>query len=200
MRYFSLILTLILLAPFSLHAQTAPAPLTITSSALNGGPILDRFASCIPDGKGATRDGENISPAISWEAGPAGTQSYALVVVDKDVPANLDIANKPGKMIAANAPRRNFYHWVLIDIPTTTTGFLEGVGNTGVGVRKYRGPCPPWNDERVHGYHFMVYALDVPSLGLTEDYTGDQVEKMLARHVLASGEIVGTYTNNPRLR
>ncbi len=26
----------------------------------------------------------------------------------------------------------------------------------------YDGPCPPWNDERLHRYVFTVYALDVP--------------------------------------
>ena len=30
----------------------------------------------------------------------------------------------------------------------------------------YDGPCPPWNDELVHHYHFTVYALSVKSLDL----------------------------------
>ena len=28
------------------------------------------------------------------------------------------------------------------------------------------GPFPPFNDERLHHYNFVVHALDVPSLGL----------------------------------
>jgi len=31
----------------------------------------------------------------------------------------------------------------------------------------YGGPGPPWNDERVHRYHFTVYALNVPTMGLS---------------------------------
>src|SRR5881628_2775964 len=30
----------------------------------------------------------------------------------------------------------------------------------------YDGPCPPWNDERVHHYVYTLYALDVPQLTL----------------------------------
>ena len=35
----------------------------------------------------------------------------------------------------------------------------------------YNGPCPPWNDDTVHHYHFFVYALSVKSLGLPADLT-----------------------------
>jgi phosphatidylethanolamine-binding protein (PEBP) family uncharacterized protein len=28
----------------------------------------------------------------------------------------------------------------------------------------YDAPCPPWNDARLHHYHFIVYAIDAPTL------------------------------------
>src|SRR5688572_25035078 len=34
-----------------------------------------------------TADGENVSPPLSWSAGPKGTTCYALVVDDPDAPA-----------------------------------------------------------------------------------------------------------------
>jgi Raf kinase inhibitor-like YbhB/YbcL family protein len=61
----------------------------------------------------------------------------------------------------------------------------------------YDGPCPPWNDTIVHHYHFVVYALDVPHLGLSGKFTGPQALKAMQPHILAKGEVVGIYTTNP---
>ena len=64
----------------------------------------------------------------------------------------------------------------------------------------YDGPCPPWNDELLHHYHFVVYALDVPSLGLTGKFGGPEALKAMEAHILAQGEWVGTYTLNAAMR
>lgn len=64
----------------------------------------------------------------------------------------------------------------------------------------YDGPCPPWNDEIIHHYHFTVYALDVTSLGLEGVFTGRDVLEALTPKVLAQGSWMGTYTLNPKLR
>jgi len=61
----------------------------------------------------------------------------------------------------------------------------------------YDGPCPPWNDTRRHHYHFMVYALDVPSLGLTGNFRAPDVLKAMKRHLLAKGQVIGVYALNP---
>ncbi|MDX1567968.1 MAG: YbhB/YbcL family Raf kinase inhibitor-like protein [Longimicrobiales bacterium] len=63
----------------------------------------------------------------------------------------------------------------------------------------YDGPCPPWNDERIHRYHFRVYALDVATLGLQGEFGGSEAREAIQGHVLAESEIVGTYTLNPDL-
>ena len=64
----------------------------------------------------------------------------------------------------------------------------------------YDGPCPPWNDELVHHYHFTVYALDVPSLRLDGRFGGPDALRALHSHILAKGSWMGTYTLNPELR
>ena len=64
----------------------------------------------------------------------------------------------------------------------------------------YDGPCPPWNDEIMHHYHFTVLALDLESLGLEGRFGGPQVRQAVEGHVLGKGEWVGTYTLNPFLR
>lgn len=172
-------------------------------------PVLERYAQCIPDGKGQSRNGGNMRPAIQWSQGPGGTQSYAIVVVDSDVPMNFDAANKPGKTIPADMPRRNYYHWVQADIPASVTNLAKGAsGKVGPGVSGtnsaqglgYDGPCPPWNDERAHHYHFQVYALDVPSLDLKSGFTAEEAENAMQGHVLARGEVTGIYATNPKVK
>jgi len=61
----------------------------------------------------------------------------------------------------------------------------------------YDGPCPPWNDEIVHHYHFTVYALNVPTLKLSGPFTGPDAIAAMEGHVLAKGEVVGVYAQNP---
>ncbi|RKY22566.1 MAG: phospholipid-binding protein [Planctomycetota bacterium] len=61
----------------------------------------------------------------------------------------------------------------------------------------YDGPCPPWNDERLHHYHFRLYALDVDSLPVQGAFTAADVQAAMQGHVLASTELTGTYSNNP---
>lgn len=64
----------------------------------------------------------------------------------------------------------------------------------------YDGPCPPWNDERMHHYHFQLFALDVATLDLPRRFTGDDLAEAIKGHVLAEAEVVRTYTLNPELR
>lgn len=63
----------------------------------------------------------------------------------------------------------------------------------------YDGPCPPWNDARVHRYTFTVYALDVAELDVTGRFTAAQAQAAMQGHILAQASISGTYTLNPRL-
>lgn len=63
----------------------------------------------------------------------------------------------------------------------------------------YDGPCPPFNDARVHGYHFILYALDVPSLDLPDAYTADDLHGAMRGHVLKHSVLIGTYTTNGAL-
>jgi phosphatidylethanolamine-binding protein (PEBP) family uncharacterized protein len=61
----------------------------------------------------------------------------------------------------------------------------------------YDGPCPPWNDENVHHYHFTVYALSVKSLGLPADFDGPAALAAMKDKVLAEGKLDAIYTTNP---
>ncbi len=196
-------------------AHAADTGMVVTSTGISDNmPIASKYTFCMPDGSGKTKDSDNISPQISWSGAPDGTKSYALVVVDPDVPAKFDDANKVGKTIDANFPRQNFYHWVLLNIPAATNQIAEGKGkdakfgnplvNDFASFIKdkpaqaflgYDGPCPPFNDARLHHYHFIVYALDVESLPALEFTTGKEAISDIAKHAIAKGELVGTYSN-----
>jgi Raf kinase inhibitor-like YbhB/YbcL family protein len=61
----------------------------------------------------------------------------------------------------------------------------------------YDGPCPPWNDERVHTYVFTIYALDIPQLPLDGSFTCAEARLALTGHILDEAQIFGVYSLNP---
>ncbi|NRR32575.1 YbhB/YbcL family Raf kinase inhibitor-like protein [Oxalobacteraceae bacterium] len=63
----------------------------------------------------------------------------------------------------------------------------------------YDGPCPPWNDLRVHHYVFRLYALDLPRLELEGRFDGPQAWAALQGHILDEAQWIGRYTLNPEL-
>ncbi len=76
------------------------------------------------------------------------------------------------------------------------TSWFAGDDSMGGDYLGYDGPAPPWNDERVHHYHFRLYALDVESVEVEERFTAADVQQAIAGHVLAEAEIIGSYTLN----
>ena len=194
----------------------ADAPMKVMVEEVKAGkPIPERFALCKATDDGKSAKGENIRPTIRWEGAPKETQSFALIVADPDVPADFADAGKDGKILDADMPRQLFYHWALVDIPADATAIEGGNArkNPTIGKalkndlaayvpnpRQYGGPCPPWNDARLHHYYFTVYALDVPTLKLKPNATARDAVEALKAHTLRSGEVVGTYALNPALR
>ncbi|WP_323750075.1 YbhB/YbcL family Raf kinase inhibitor-like protein [Marinobacter sp.] len=197
-----------------------------------GRPVPEKFAFGVFNPDNHMSFGPNRNPEMSWEGAPAGTQSFVVMMFDPDVPSVADDVNQEGKTIPADLPRVDFFHWLLVDVPATTSRIPEGEDSDGVspkgkpfgpgavGVRGinnytqflasnpdmagtyagYDGPCPPWNDEIIHHYHFEVHALDVESLNLSGEFDGNAVREAMAGHVLASARVTGTYTLNPELR
>ncbi|MEZ5690106.1 MAG: YbhB/YbcL family Raf kinase inhibitor-like protein [Rickettsiales bacterium] len=214
--------------PFS-QSIAAESIISVTSNDIkHEARIAEKFAFCKADGKGKAEPSSNISPHISWSGAPKATKSFALIVVDPDVPAKFDDANKEGKVIAKDFPRKNFYHWIVTDIPVSVTELKEGEGkniaqnlsagkelfsykNGGVPAINdyasfmkdkprteflgYDGPCPPWNDSRIHNYHFTIYALDTEKLDTDNVSSNEELANKIAANSIAKGIIVGTYSN-----
>lgn len=80
------------------------------------------------------------------------------------------------------------------------TGWFKGDASMEGQWFGYDGPCPPFNDERVHRYHFTLYALSVERAPVDGTFTGPQVLEAIRPHVLGSAALVGTYAIYPAAR
>ena len=152
--------------------------MTLTSPAFDhGGPIPAAF----------TCEGKDRSPRLEWSGIPDGTRSLALIVDDPDAP---DPA----------APKMNYVHWVLYNIPPEARGLDEGIAPNALpaGTREglndwkrtgYGGPCPPIGR---HRYFHKLYALDtvLPDLGTP---TREKLVAAMEGHIRAQAELIGTY-------
>jgi Raf kinase inhibitor-like YbhB/YbcL family protein len=155
-----------------------PANLQITSTTFANGapqPTSVAFAAC---------GGSNISPDLHWSGAPADTKSFVLTEFDRDARDGL-----------------GFWHWVVADIPASTTGIPAGgrfpasavAGMTDHGLPGYQGPCPPVGG-KAHHYIFTVSALDIPAIpGMTAASTAAFLAASISGHILAQGTYFGTY-------
>jgi Raf kinase inhibitor-like YbhB/YbcL family protein len=147
----------------------------ITSTAFSEGQPIPQKYTC---------QGSDVSPPLKWTNAPANTKSFALIMDDPD------------------APMGTWVHWVLYDLPATTTGLAEDTpksqflpGDAKQGLNSwprlgYGGPCPP--PGKAHRYFFKLYALDIV-LDLKPGATKKDVETAMKGHVLAEGQLMGTY-------
>lgn len=131
-----------------------------------------------------TCDGQDVSPALTWDEPPVGTQSLALIVDDPDAPVGV------------------WTHWVLFNLPSDSRELPEAVpsqeqlpsgalqGRNDFGNIGYGGPCPPPGGP--HRYRFTLYALD-QSLDLKTGASKKQVLDAMQGHILAQGQLTGTY-------
>lgn len=135
-----------------------------------------------------TGDGADSSPPLSWSGIPEGTRELALICDDPDAPTE-----------------DPWVHWVIYKLPATATSLPANVpaaesletpagarqGRNSFGNTGYGGPAPP-KGHGVHHYHFKLYALDA-ELELAPGATKEQLLDAMQGHVLAQGELVGTY-------
>ena len=80
------------------------------------------------------------------------------------------------------------------------TGFLASDPDMRGDYCGYDGPCPPWNDERLHHYRFTVYATDLDRCPVDNRFTAADVLAAIAGHVLGEASLTGIYTLNPNVR
>lgn len=116
----------------------------LTTTAFNDmAAIPGEYAFAVPDAKTHVRLSQNRNPDFAWTDVPAGTRSLALVCHDPDVPSRGDDVNQEGRVVPASLPRVDFFHWILIDLPPTSTSIARGAHSDGVKARGKAGPEAP---------------------------------------------------------
>jgi len=125
--------------------------------------------------------GADTSPELSWGAGTHTPLAYAIVLRDTT---------------------NGFTHWVLWDIPASTTELAADLAtqamlSTPSGAKQvafsgtgYKGPCP---SGQKHVYEFSLHAMKVATLpGVTTSSTPDQVKKAVENNSDAATTLLGT--------
>lgn len=144
------------------------APLKVSSPNIRPGePLAEAIIT------GAT------SPEVNWTAGPASTQSYALIAEQRQIVGTVE-------------------HWIMYDIPSNALALPAGIPNDA----RVPDPLGAMNAGRVRGFpgysgiparartHIQIFALDT-KLGLDPiTVTRANLIEAMKGHVLASGELV----------
>ncbi|HYR77259.1 MAG TPA: YbhB/YbcL family Raf kinase inhibitor-like protein [Pyrinomonadaceae bacterium] len=146
----------------------------LTSSAFKEGQPIPATYTC---------KGVNISPPLEWSGVPKTARTIAIIADDPD------------------APSGTWVHWVLYNLPADNIGIVENLppteslkaggfqGKNDFGKIGYGGPCPP---SGTHRYFFKILALD-GELPLKAGATKTEVEKAMAGHVVAQGQLMGRF-------
>lgn len=161
----------------------------VTSSAIKNGAFEDKYG----------KRGEQFSPngmptySIPFEIhdAPAGTQSFAVVLEDKD---------------AISASGFVWIHWLIANLERTqvvenesqtATDYVQGanswaskLGNFALAeASAYGGMAPP---NCLHRYELIVYALDT-KLPLETGFRFNDLHFAMQGHILAQAVVMGTY-------
>ena len=159
--------------------QTGQSALQVTSTAFKEGQSIPRQYTC---------DGVNISPPLEWNGTPKSAKTIGIIADDPD------------------APSGTWVHWVVYNLPAENIGLVENLpltedlkaggfqGKNDFQKIGYGGPCPP---SGTHRYFFKVYALD-NELPLKAGATKAEVEKAMQGHIVAQGQLMGTYSREKR--
>lgn len=130
--------------------------------------------------------GQDRSPQLSWSGFPPDTGSFVVSMYDPQAYTG-----------------SGFWHWVLADIPATSTDLPEGAGTVGspnlptgafqlggdAGTPQFFGAAPP-PGTGVHEYRITVTALDVEKCGLDATASAGLLGFTIAPHTLARAVLV----------
>lgn len=146
----------------------------ITSPAFEEGSMIPDKYTC---------EGMDVSPPLSWDFVPEGTETLALICDDPDAPVG------------------TWVHWVLFNLPTDVNELPENIlpereldngakqGMNDFHKVGYGGPCPPGG---THRYYFKLYALDT-ELDLEAGAEKSDLLRAIEGHILAQGQLMGRY-------
>ena len=170
------------------HAGVDAMSLKLSSQSFRDGDYLSE-AHILSKDFGFGCAGGNQSPHLTWSGAPSGTKSFAVTCYDPDAPTG-----------------SGFWHWLVVNVPVTTTELLLDAGNpqagklpagalqtrTDFGKPGYGGPCPPPNDHP-HRYIFTIFAVSQETLPVTSDTSAAVVGFNLNFNTLAKAALMGLF-------
>jgi Raf kinase inhibitor-like YbhB/YbcL family protein len=130
--------------------------------------------------------GKDISPELSWYGFPKQTKSFVVSMYDPEAPT-----------------QAGFFHWIVEDIPATTTHLPQNAGALGstalpaaaiqlegdAGMGRYIGAAPPAGSG-IHDYYITITALDEPTTGLGATASGALLNFEIDSHTIARASLV----------
>jgi Raf kinase inhibitor-like YbhB/YbcL family protein len=130
--------------------------------------------------------GKDISPQLSWSGFPARTKSFVISMYDPQAPTG-----------------SGFWHWIVTDVPSTTTSIPEGAGVPNstmlgagafqlpgdAGAGRYVGGAPPAGSG-FHDYYITVTALDVATSGVGPTTSGALLGFTIDSHTIARATLI----------
>lgn len=158
---------------------------TLSSSAFHDGDIIpDKYV-----------EDSLISPPLKWENPPDGTECFALVMLDQDIPGQY-----------RENLGRGFVHWIAL-VPATVSGLAEGASPgkmpsgsvefktdfvnfaiPGFG-NHYGGPWPP---DAPHRYTFLLFALkSTPNLSPNSEFA--DIASSVLLNTIDVARLIGVY-------
>jgi Raf kinase inhibitor-like YbhB/YbcL family protein len=159
-----------------------PSFRVISTTVRNGHPLPTAQLSGIFGVPG----GKDISPELSWYGFPKQAKSFVVSVYDPEAPTG-----------------SGFWHWIVEDIPATTTSLPENAGaldsttlpagaiqlDGDAGVARYIGGAPPAGSG-VHDYYITVTALNESSTGLGTTTSGALLGFEIDSHTIARATLI----------
>jgi Raf kinase inhibitor-like YbhB/YbcL family protein len=130
--------------------------------------------------------GKDISPELSWSGFPKQTKSFVVSMYDPEAPTG-----------------SGFWHWIVEDIPATTTSLPQGAGalnsttlpagaiqiDGDAGTPRYIGGAPPAGSG-IHDYYITITALNEPSTGLGATTSGALLGFEIDSHTIARATLI----------
>lgn len=158
---------------------TSNQPFALTSTAFKEGDEIPLKYKCDK----VNPMGMNQSPPLSWGPGPAGTKSYAIVLIHVTSPEHWVIWDIPANVLSLP---ENIEHAAS---PAQPAGSKQSLVNLdGFQGSGYLGPCPQAVGSQ-QDYKFTLYALDVETLpGLSATSTPAQAATVVKQHIVAGSQ------------
>lgn len=144
----------------------------VSSAFRDNQPIPAQFAFCKAAPQQHVELSHNHNPPLEWHDLPPGTRSLALICHDPDVPSRPDDVNQEGRVVPRDLPRVDFFHWVVVDLPTQPQHIAAGEFADGVTARGKAGPDGPRGTRQGINSYTDWFAADPDMQGTYFGYDG----------------------------